>query len=148
MAGRRLEEVREGEVLRRAITRTVTEADNVRISVQTMARNPTLFGAVAAEVQPVDAVWTDIRDLDGLAAESRAAVRDGFAGKLAIHPAQVPVSNRGFQPSDEEVNTARRTVAAFPADPAAGVAALDGAMIDMPHLKRSRLILQRAGIPA
>lgn len=147
MAGRRLEEFREGEVIRHAITRTVTEADNVRISVQTMARNPTLFGAVAAEVPPVDAV-RDIRDLDGLAAECRAAVRDGFAGKLAIHPAQVPMSNRGFQPFDEEVSTARRTVAADPADPAAGVAAPDGAMIDMPHLKRSRLILQRAGIPA
>lgn len=144
MAGCRLEEFREGEVIRQAITRTVTEADNVRISVQTMARNPTLFGAVAAEVPPVDAV-RDIRDLDGFAVESRAAVRDGFTGKLAIHPAQVPVSNRGFQPSDEEVSTARRAVAA---DPAADVAALDGAMIDMPHLKRSRLILQRAGIPA
>lgn len=147
MAGRRLEEFREGEVIRRAITRTATEADDVRFPVQTVARNPTLFGAVAAEVPPVDAV-RDIRDLDGLAAESRAAVRDGVTGKFAIHPAQVPVSNRGFQPSDEEVSTARRTVAADPADPAAGVAALDGAMIDMPHLKRSRLMLQRAGIPA
>lgn len=143
MAGRWPEEFREGEVIRHAITRTVTEADNVRFPVQTMARNPTLFGAVTAEVQPVDADWTDIRDLDGL-----AAVRDGFTGKRAIHPAQVPVIHRGFQPSDERVNTARRIVAAFGADPAAGVFSLDGAMIDRPHLKRSQLILQRTGIPA
>ncbi|AWI85767.1 CoA ester lyase [Alloyangia pacifica] len=113
-----------------------------------MARNLTIVGAMAAEVQPVDAVWTDTRDLDGLEAECLAAVRDGFTGKLAIHPAQVPVINRCFQPSDEQVSIARRIVEAFAADPAAGVVAIDGKMIDMPHLKRSRLILQRAGIPA
>lgn len=143
MPGRRPGEFREGEVIRHATTRTVTEADNVSFPVQTIARKPTPFGAVAAEVQPVDTDWTDIRDPDG-----RAALRDGFTGKRAIHPAQVPVNNRGCQPSDEQVSTARRIVAAFAADPAAGAIAIDGAMIDRPHLKRSRLILQRAGIPA
>lgn len=143
MAGRWPEEFREGEGIRHAITRTVTEADNVSFPVQTIARKPTPFGAVAAEVQPVDTDWTDIRDPDG-----RAAVRDGFSGRSAIHPAQVPVINRGCQPSDEQVSTALRIVAALAADPAAGVVAIDGAVIDRPHLKRSRLILQRGGIPA
>ncbi|WP_289154931.1 hypothetical protein [uncultured Salipiger sp.] len=71
MPGRRPGEFREGEVIRHATTRTVT----VRFPVQTMARNPTLFGAVTAEVQPVDADWTDIRDLDGRAAVSPASAR-------------------------------------------------------------------------
>lgn len=148
MAGRRPEEFREGAVIRHATTRTVTEADNVRFPVQTAARNPTLFGAVTAEVQPVDADWTDIRDLDGRAAECRAALRGGFTGKRAIDPAQVPVINRGCQPSEEQVSAARHIVAAFAADPAAGAIAIDGGMIDRPHLKRSRLKLQRAEIPA
>lgn len=74
--------------------------------------------------------------------------RGGVTGKRTIDPAQVPVIHRGFQPSDEQVSTARRIVAAFAADPEAGVVAIDGAMIDRPHFKRSRLILQRAGIPA
>ncbi|MBK5922860.1 CoA ester lyase [Rhodovulum sulfidophilum] len=110
-----------------------------------LARNLTLFGAVAAEVQPVDTVWTDIRDLAGLEAECLEAVRDGFTGKMAIHPAQVPIINRCFRPSEEEIEVARRIVEAFAAAPTAGVVAIDGEMIDMPHLKRSRLILQRAG---
>ncbi|MHA7868149.1 MAG: hypothetical protein ACX93U_11700 [Salipiger thiooxidans] len=82
MAGRRLEGLREGEVIRHAITRTVTEADNVRFPVQTMARNPTPFGALTAEVQPVDTDWTDIRDPDGRAAEYRAAVSPASARSI------------------------------------------------------------------
>ncbi|MBR9839348.1 MAG: HpcH/HpaI aldolase/citrate lyase family protein [Rhodobacteraceae bacterium] len=148
MPGRRPGEFREGEVIRHATTRTVTEADNVRFPVQTMARNPTPFGALTAEVQPVDTDWTDIRDPDGRAAECRAAVRGGVTGKRAIHPAQIRVINRGCQPSNERVSTARRIVEAFAAALAAGAITIDGAMIDRPHLKRSRLILQRAGISA
>jgi citrate lyase subunit beta/citryl-CoA lyase len=82
MAGRWPEEFREGEGIRHAITRTVTEADNVSFPVQTIARKPTPFGAVAAEVQPVDTVWTDIRDLDGHAAECRAAVSPASARSI------------------------------------------------------------------
>ena len=110
-----------------------------------LVRNLTLFGAVAAGVPAIDSVWTDIPDLAGLEAECRAALRDGFTGKLAIHPAQVPVINRCFQPSAEDIATARRIVDAFAADPNLGVVAIDGEMIDMPHLKRARLTLQKAG---
>jgi citrate lyase subunit beta/citryl-CoA lyase len=109
-----------------------------------LARNLCLFGAVAAKVQPVDTVFTDIRDLDGLEAECLAARRDGFTGKLAIHPAQIPVINRCFTPSVEDVAQARRIIAAFVEHPEAGAIALDGQMVDVPHLKRAERILARA----
>lgn len=109
-----------------------------------LARNLMLAGAVAAGVQPVDTVWTDIRDLAGLEAECLAAQRDGFTGKMAIHPAQVPVINRCFTPSAEDIAMARRIVDAFRNAPGSGVVALDGRMVDMPHLKRSERILARA----
>ncbi|WP_029031587.1 HpcH/HpaI aldolase/citrate lyase family protein [Salinarimonas rosea] len=109
-----------------------------------IARNMMLFAAAAAEVDAIDGVHTAFRDLDGLAAECRAARRDGFAGKLAIHPAQVPVINEAFTPSPTEVARARAIVAAFEADPGAGVVAIEGEMIDMPHLKRARRVLARA----
>lgn len=108
-----------------------------------MARNLMLAGAVAAGVQPVDAVWTDFRDTQGLEAECLAALRDGFTGKMAIHPAQVPVINRCFTPSDEDVAEARRVVAAFEAMPGRGAVSLDGKMLDIPHLKRARRLLAR-----
>ncbi|WP_372425468.1 HpcH/HpaI aldolase/citrate lyase family protein [Salinarimonas chemoclinalis] len=110
-----------------------------------IARSMLLFAAAAAEVDAIDGVHTAFRDLDGLAAECRAARRDGFTGKLAIHPAQVPVINETFTPSPAEVARARAIVAAFEADPGAGVVAIEGEMIDMPHLKRARRVLARAG---
>jgi len=111
-----------------------------------LARSLTLFGAAAAaEVDAIDSVYTAFRDMDGLAAECRAARRDGFVGKLAIHPAQVPVINAAFTPSPEEVARAQAIVAAFAADPGAGVVAIEGEMIDMPHLKRARRVLGRMG---
>lgn len=109
-----------------------------------LARNLCLFGAVAARVQPVDTVFTDIRDLEGLEAECLASRRDGFTGKLAIHPAQISIINRCFTPSDEDVALAKRIIAAFAENPQAGAIALDGQMVDVPHLKRSERILARA----
>ncbi len=109
-----------------------------------LARTLTLLGAVAAETAPIDGVYTDFRDLDGLAAECRAAARDGFTAKMAIHPAQVPVINAAFTPSAEEVAEAERIVAAFAAAGDPGVLALDGVMLDRPHLVRARRTLSRA----
>ena len=108
-----------------------------------LARSLCLAGAVAAGVQPLDTVFVDFRDSEGLRAESRAAARAGFTGKIAIHPDQVPVINEAFTPSAEEIAHARRVVQAFAAG--AGTAALDGKMIDMPHLKQAQRILSRAG---
>jgi citrate lyase subunit beta/citryl-CoA lyase len=89
-------------------------------------------------------VFQDFRDEDGLRAESEAARRDGFTGKLAIHPAQVPVINAAFTPSGEDVSHAEQIVAAFEAHPHAGVLSVDGKMVDRPHLTQARRVLERA----
>lgn len=110
-----------------------------------LARSLTLLGAAAARVMAVDTVFTDFRDMDGLERECRAAVRDGFSGKMAIHPAQVPVINRVFTPEPAAVERARRIVELFDeAGPGAGVLSLDGQMIDRPHLRQAERILKRA----
>jgi citrate lyase subunit beta/citryl-CoA lyase len=103
-----------------------------------------LFAAAAAEVLPIDSVYTNYRDLDGLRTEAMDARRDGFAAKLAIHPAQVPVINAVFTPTPEAVAHAKAVVAAFAAAPGAGVVGLDGAMLDRPHLVRAERLLARA----
>lgn len=110
-----------------------------------LARTLTLLGAVAAEVQPVDSIWKDFRDEKGLEAEARAAIRDGFTGKMAIHPAQVPIINEVFTPSEDDLAHARAVIAAFEQAGDVGVIALDGVMLDIPHLKQARALLARAG---
>ncbi|MCM8556223.1 HpcH/HpaI aldolase/citrate lyase family protein [Sphingomicrobium sediminis] len=109
-----------------------------------MARSLCLAGAVAAGAQPIDGVHTDIRNLDGLKEEARAAASEGFTGKLAIHPAQVPIINDAFTPSDTEVARAKAIVDAFAADPGAGVLDVGGKMVDRPHLTQAQNLLARA----
>jgi len=109
-----------------------------------LARSLCLAGATAAGVQPVDGVFADFRDEQGLRAEAEAAAREGFTGKLAIHPAQVPVINAAFTPSDEEIRHAEEIVAAFEAHPDAGVLSIGGKMVDRPHLVQARRVLERA----
>jgi citrate lyase subunit beta/citryl-CoA lyase len=109
-----------------------------------MARSLTLAGAVAAGVQPVDGVFADFRDEAGLTAEATAAAREGFTGKLAIHPAQVAPINAAFTPSAADIAHAEKIIAAFAADPAAGVLSVDGRMVDRPHLLQAQLVLSRA----
>ena len=72
-----------------------------------------------------------------------AARGAGFTGMLAIHPDQVPVINRAFSPSAEEIAYAERVVAAFAAAPGTGTVGLDGAMLDLPHLRRAEAVLAR-----
>ena len=110
-----------------------------------MARSLCLAGAVAAGVQPVDGVFADFRDEAGLTAEARAAAREGFTGKLAIHPAQVEPINAAFTPSAEEIAHARAIVDAFAAQPNAGVLSVSGRMVDRPHLSQAQRVLSRAG---
>jgi citrate lyase subunit beta/citryl-CoA lyase len=110
-----------------------------------LARSLTLLSAAAAEADAVDSVYTNFRDMEGLAAECREARRDGFVAKMAIHPAQVPIINEAFAPSPEEIAKARTIVEAFRANPDLGVVAIDGQMIDMPHLKRAERLLRRIG---
>ena len=109
-----------------------------------LARSLCLAGAVAAGVQPVDGVFADFRDEDGLAREAAAARREGFTGKLAIHPAQVAVINAAFTPSADDIAHAQEIVAAFDAQPDAGVLSVGGKMVDRPHLMQAKRVLERA----
>jgi citrate lyase subunit beta/citryl-CoA lyase len=112
-----------------------------------LARNLTLLAAVAAGVTPIDAVFTNFRDLEGLRGEATAARRDGFTAKMAIHPAQIPVINEVFTPTPEAIARARAVIAAFDAAPGAGVVAVDGEMLDRPHRLRAERLLTRAKAP-
>ena len=109
-----------------------------------LARSLCLAGAVAAGVQPVDGIFADFRDGEGLKDEAEAAAREGFTGKLAIHPDQVPIINQAFTPSQDEVRHAEEIVAAFEAHPDAGVLSVGGKMVDRPHLVQARRLLERA----
>ncbi len=108
-----------------------------------LARSLCLAGAVAAGLQPIDTVYPDFRNEKGLRKEAREAARDGFTGKLAIHPAQVPIINEVFTPSTQDIDKARAIIAAFRAEPQAGVVNIDGEMFDIPHLTRARRLLAR-----
>ncbi|WP_300974026.1 CoA ester lyase [Sphingomonas sp. LHG3406-1] len=110
-----------------------------------LARTLTLAGAAAAGVQPVDGVFADFRDDQGLIDEALDAARDGFTGKLAIHPAQVGPINAAFSPTPEQVAHARAIVEAFAADSSAGVLSVHGRMVDKPHLIQAQRTLARAG---
>jgi citrate lyase subunit beta/citryl-CoA lyase len=109
-----------------------------------LARSLCLAGAMAAGVQPVDGVFADFKDDDGLKREAQAARREGFTGKLAIHPAQVPIINAAFTPSKDDVSDAEAIVAAFEAHPNAGVLSVGGKMVDRPHLIQAKRVLERA----
>jgi len=89
----------------------------------------------------IDTIYNDFKDEGGLTAECAAARRSGFSAKMAIHPAQVPVINAAFAASEEEIVWARNVVAAFAENPNAGTIALDGKMIDKPHLTLARRLL-------
>jgi citrate lyase subunit beta/citryl-CoA lyase len=106
-----------------------------------LARAKCLFAASAAEVAPIDTVYTDFRDLEGLEEDCRRSRRDGFVGRLAIHPDQVATINRCYAPSEAEVAHARKIVAAFDANPGSGALGVEGKMVDLPHLKAARKIL-------
>jgi citrate lyase subunit beta / citryl-CoA lyase len=108
-----------------------------------LARSLTLLGASAAEVDPIDAVFTNFRDMAGLLAECQEARRDGFTAKMAIHPAQVPIINDAFTPSAEALAKALAVVDAFSKNPSVGVVGVEGEMLDRPHLKRAERLLSR-----
>ena len=109
-----------------------------------LARSLCLAGAAAAGVQPVDGIFADFRDDEGLKREAEAAAHEGFTGKLAIHPAQVAIINTAFTPAKKDVAHAEEIVAAFEANPGAGVLSVAGKMVDRPHLMQARRVLERA----
>jgi citrate lyase subunit beta / citryl-CoA lyase len=110
-----------------------------------LARDLTLFTASAAGVMPIDTVFVNFRDPAGLAIEASAAARDGFTGKLAIHPDQVSTINAAFTPSADAVARARTIIQLFADNPGQGALSLDGGMVDIPHLKHAQRVLARIG---
>ncbi len=110
-----------------------------------LARDLCLITATAANVDAIDQVYVALRDFAGLEREARAAARDGFGGKLAIHPDQLPIINAAFTPRTEDVETARDLVAAFARrGAAAGAFEHQGRMVDLPHLVRAQRLIARA----
>ena len=117
------------------------EEDGSYTAPYEVARALALFGAAAAGVSPIETVYPDFKDLDGLRAYAARARRDGFHGMMAIHPSQVPVINDAFSASEAEIAHARAVVAAFDEQPGVGTLALNGKMIDRPHLVQARRLL-------
>lgn len=110
-----------------------------------LARTINLMASVAAGVTAYDTVFPDIKNIEGLRAESIDARRMGYGGKIAIHPDQVAIIHEVFTPSAAEVEWAKKVVATFETNPGAGVLTLDGKMLDKPHLVLARRLLARAG---
>jgi citrate lyase subunit beta / citryl-CoA lyase len=108
-----------------------------------LARSVCLFASAAAGVAAIETVYVDFRNLAGLKRETEEARRDGFVGRLAIHPAQVPVINEVFTPTADAIARAQAIVDAFAKAPGAGVVAIEGKMYDRPHLARAQALLAR-----
>ena len=109
-----------------------------------LARVLCLAGAAAAGVTAIDTVYVDFRNESGLRGEAEEARRDGFTAKMAIHPAQVAIINDVFTPNAEAIAHAHSIIAAFEAQPGAGVVGIGGKMFDRPHLVRAQQLLARA----
>jgi len=120
---------------------TNREADGNLTEPYRLARSMCLFGAAAAKLPAIETIHVDFRNLDALRRDTELARRDGFTGRLAIHPAQVPVINEVFTPSAEQIEKAKAIVAAFAAKPGAGTVGIGGKMYDRPHLVRAQRLL-------
>ena len=117
--------------------------DNSFTDPYRLARALCLYSAAAARVLPIDSVYVHFNDMDGLRADAAAGVRDGFTGKMAIHPAQIPIINEIFTPTKASLEWAQGVLAAFKANPSAGVLNYKGEMIDKPHIDRAERLLAR-----
>lgn len=109
-----------------------------------LARTLCIAGAAAADVPAIDTVYVDFRNNAGLRRECEEARRDGFTGKMAIHPGQVATINDVFTPAPEAIARAQAIIAEFAATPGAGVVGIDGVMYDRPHLTKAERLLARA----
>ena len=109
-----------------------------------MARSLCLAAAAASESQPIDTVFSDFKDPEGLKANCRAARREGFLGKIAIHPNQVDIINETFTPSIDEIAHATAVIFAFDDNPGKGTVGLEGKMLDRPHLVQAQRVMAMA----
>jgi len=121
------------------------QADGQWTAPYQMARGLCVFAASAAGVPAIDTLFADFRDDAGLRTACAEARRDGFSGKIAIHPDQVTAINECFMPSAAEVTHAERVVRMFRDNPGVAALSVDGAMIDIPHLRQAEKILARTG---
>jgi citrate lyase subunit beta / citryl-CoA lyase len=121
-------------------------ADGEYAHTYELARSLCLIGASAAGVAAIETVQPEFRDLEALERRAKSVRAAGFRGMLAIHPAQVDPINAAFTPSADELAHARAVVQAFADHPGAGVVALDGAMLDRPHLALAQRLLAEAGV--
>ena len=110
------------------------------------ARSAVITACAANDLQAVDMVYIDFRDLEGLRVEAQQGAGLGFSGKQVIHPNQVSVAQDAFTPSAEAIEYAKRIVESFESSQkeGKGAYALDGKMIDMPLLKNAQKVLERA----
>ena len=106
-----------------------------------LARSLCLLASAHAQIQAIDTLSVDFKDMQALALDVQQACREGFSGKLAIHPDQVEVINQGFTPSAHDISHAQRIVDAFAQAHGAGAVQLDGKMVDKPHLSQALRLL-------
>lgn len=125
-------------------SKTTRDSTGTLTSPFRIARGLCLVTSAAANVAAIDTIYIDLRDQPGLAREAADAARDGFTGKLAIHPDQVSVINEAFTPSQAEIARASEIVQAFAESDSTGVLTMDGEMLDRPHLKRAKGVISRA----
>lgn len=136
------------EDLSAAIGASTNEDEDGNLSAPyVLARSLCLMAAHAASVQAVDTVHTNFRDDDGLRQSSMRARRDGFSGKMAIHPNQVGIINDAFTPSVDEIEYAQAVIELFAANPNSGTLSLDGKMLDKPHLTQAQRVIAFAEHP-
>jgi len=120
------------------------DSDGLLTEPYRLARSVCLFAAAAAGVAAIETVYVDFRNLASLKRDTEMARRDGFVGRLAIHPAQVPVINEVFTPTTDAIARAQAIVDAFAKAPGGGVVAIEGVMYDRPHLVRAQQLIARA----
>ncbi len=120
--------------------------DGSYLEVYKHCRNMTLISASAGGVQPIDTVFVDFKDKNGLEKDCQEAAWMGYTGKMTIHPDQIDLVNTAFSPSEEEIDKATRLVEAFVAAEKEGLMAItfEGQMVDVPHLNRAKKLLSRA----
>ena len=105
-----------------------------------------MLAAVAGNADPIDAVYVDIKNPDGLVQECNDGANMGYTGKVTIHPSQIEIVNKAFTPSAEEISDAEELIAAFKENESKGRMAFsfNGQMVDVPHLVRAKEILAKA----
>lgn len=126
------------------------DAQDEYLDVFKFCRVQTLLCAAAGNVQPIDTVYVDIKNLDGLRRDCQQGAWMGFTGKITIHPDQISVVNEVFTPSADELSEALELVDAFDQAQRGGSMAFSfrGQMVDAPHLSRARKIIERARLAA